>query len=146
MSGREHQYDLDVTERRIVAGLVDVAVLFAVFLVMAAGFGESGSTETAAFNASLSGGGALLYFVVVLTYYAGAEGVTGTTPGKRITGRTVVKVDGSRYEWGAVSLRNVLRIVDGLPVLCLVGIISVSVTERNQRLGDLAAKTVVVRR
>jgi uncharacterized RDD family membrane protein YckC len=42
-------------------------------------------------------------------------------------------------------LRNVLRIVDFLPVLYLVGLVTVAVSQRNQRLGDLAAGTLVVR-
>jgi uncharacterized RDD family membrane protein YckC len=56
-----------------------------------------------------------------------------------------VKLDGGRYGWKAVLLRNVLRIVDGLPVLYIVGLVTVAVTQRNQRLGDLAAGTLVVR-
>ncbi len=42
-------------------------------------------------------------------------------------------------------LRNILRIVDALPVLYLVGLGFVAVTGKNQRIGDLAAGTVVVR-
>ena len=146
MTSTEPQYENRVTGRRIVAGLIDVALLFALFLVMAENFGEFSSTETAEFSASLSGGAALVYFALVLAYYAAAEGIAGTTLGKRIMGLTVIRMDGSDYGWGPVLLRNVLRVIDGVPVLYLVGIISVGVTRENQRLGDLVAKTVVVRR
>lgn len=45
----------------------------------------------------------------------------------------------------ASALRNVLRIVDSLPGFYLVGILFVLFTKNNQRLGDLAAGTIVVR-
>ena len=45
----------------------------------------------------------------------------------------------------ASAVRNVLRLVDSLPTLYLIGMISVIVTAHNQRLGDLAAGTIVVR-
>jgi uncharacterized RDD family membrane protein YckC len=60
-------------------------------------------------------------------------------------GLKVVKLNDERYDWRAVLLRNIIRIVDGAPILYIVGLISIAVTEKNQRLGDLAAGTVVVR-
>ena len=42
-------------------------------------------------------------------------------------------------------MRNVLRLIDILPFVYLVGCVSILVTSRNQRLGDLAAGTLVVR-
>lgn len=44
----------------------------------------------------------------------------------------------------AAILRNLLRIVDQLPGIYAVGVLSIFLTARNQRLGDLAAGTVVV--
>lgn len=46
--------------------------------------------------------------------------------------------------WGAVVVHNLLRIVDGI-FFYLVGLIVMLATQRKQRVGDLAAKTVVVR-
>jgi hypothetical protein len=43
------------------------------------------------------------------------------------------------------SVRNLLRVVDVLPTAYMVGIVTIFVTSRNQRVGDLAAGTVVVR-
>jgi uncharacterized RDD family membrane protein YckC len=73
------------------------------------------------------------------------EGLIATTPGKLLMGLKVVKLNGERYDWRAVLLRNIIRIIDGAPILYIVGLISIAVTEKNQRLGDLAAGTVVVR-
>lgn len=69
----------------------------------------------------------------------------GQTPGKRALGLRVISVSGRPMTPMQAILRNVLRIVDQLPALYAIGIISVLVSARNQRLGDIAAGTVVVR-
>ena len=52
---------------------------------------------------------------------------------------------GKPGDYGKALIRNVLRLVDWLPFLYLVGGILVLVSERRQRLGDLVAGTVVVK-
>jgi len=141
--------DYKVTGRRIVAALLDVGTLVVLFLVMAAVFGEFGETVdeggTTTHSVRLGGGPAVLYFVLTLAYFIVLEGLAARTLGKLIMGLKVVRVDGGRADWGAIILRNVLRLIDGLPVLYIVGLIAVAVTEKNQRLGDLAGGTLIVR-
>ena len=74
------------------------------------------------------------------------ERVWAATLGKLIMGLTVVKVGGGLYGWKSVLLRNIFRIIDGLPIFYLLGFISVVATPKNQRLGDFAAGTLVVRK
>jgi uncharacterized RDD family membrane protein YckC len=69
----------------------------------------------------------------------------GRTPGKRWTGLRVLRDDGRPVDLLSSAIRNVIRLVDGLPLLYFPAMVSVLVTRRNQRLGDLAASTVVVR-
>lgn len=69
----------------------------------------------------------------------------GRTPGKRWTGLRVVLVGGQPIGFVASSIRNLLRLVDILPGVYLVGITSILATKRNQRLGDIAAGAVVAR-
>jgi len=69
----------------------------------------------------------------------------GRTPGKRAHGLRVVMADGGAVGLRSSSVRNVLRLVEGLPLSYVPAIISILVTRDNQRLGDLAAGTVVVR-
>jgi uncharacterized RDD family membrane protein YckC len=57
----------------------------------------------------------------------------------------VVRADGGRVGYGAAFVRTALRLVDFLPFAYLVAAIAVTMTPRNQRVGDLAAGTVVVR-
>jgi len=69
----------------------------------------------------------------------------GRTPGKRWTGLRVVRGGGAPVDARASAVRNLLRLVDGWPLSYLPTIVTILVTRRNQRLGDLAADTVVVR-
>ena len=69
----------------------------------------------------------------------------GRTPGKRWNGLRVVRTGGQPVGFVSSTIRNLLRVVDLLPGFYLVGIVSILVTKRNQRVGDLAAGTIVAR-
>jgi uncharacterized RDD family membrane protein YckC len=69
----------------------------------------------------------------------------GRTPGKRITHLRVVRERGTPVDLPASAIRNLLRLIDWLPGAYLLGLASILLTERNQRLGDLAGGTLVVR-
>ena len=66
------------------------------------------------------------------------------TPGKLVMSLRVASADDTPLTPGRVALRNILRVVDGLPVLYLVGLITVAASKRNQRVGDIAARSLVV--
>ncbi len=83
--------------------------------------------------------------LLVMGYYVVSEARWGATLGKLAAGIRVQSTAGQRIGYGAAFIRNLLRIVDILPFFYLTGAISVMLTKRNQRLGDLAAGTVVVR-
>lgn len=70
---------------------------------------------------------------------------SGRTPGKRWSKLRVVAADGGPVGLGASAVRNLLRVVDFLPVAYPLGAVAIVVTSRNQRIGDLAAGTLVVR-
>jgi uncharacterized RDD family membrane protein YckC len=67
------------------------------------------------------------------------------SPGKLTVGLRVVALDGRPASVPQVLLRNVLRPLDVLPAAYVLGGLAVLATNRHQRLGDLAAGTVVVR-
>lgn len=69
----------------------------------------------------------------------------GQTLGKRLFKITVVDARGLPLTFSQVAIRNLLRWVDKLLVLYLVGGVVAILSRRNQRLGDLAAGTVVIR-
>ena len=87
---------------------------------------------------------AILYFVVSIGYGMVLEWRwRGQTLGKRVFGLRVVDVHGLRLQFAQIALRNLLRPIDSLPLLYLVGGVSAFWMRSGQRLGDLAANTVV---
>lgn len=91
----------------------------------------------------------VMSFVILIplyiTYSFAFEWQVSRTPGKVNRGLVVVMADGRPLTLWAAALRNLLRYVDlvGIPPI-LIGAISAIVTD-GRRIGDLAAKTVVVR-
>jgi uncharacterized RDD family membrane protein YckC len=69
----------------------------------------------------------------------------GQTPGKKFAGIRVMRERGGPVDFQASCVRNLLAMADFLPLLYLFGGVLVLVTSRGQRLGDLAAGTIVVR-
>jgi Tol biopolymer transport system component/uncharacterized RDD family membrane protein YckC len=135
----------DVLGRRISAALIDLALLLGLFVVLALTIGES-KVEGGSVSLSLNGADAGLYFALVLIYYFALEAALGQTAGKLLLGLRVVRPDGSRPSVFAIAVRTLLRIVDWLPLLYLVGFITMMATgSRRLRLGDLAARTSLAR-
>ncbi|KPV41315.1 hypothetical protein AN478_01630 [Thiohalorhabdus denitrificans] len=68
----------------------------------------------------------------------------GATPGKMALGLHAIQDNGAPLEWRGALLRNLLRAADFLPFLYGLGLVVMVLTGRFQRLGDLAAGTLVV--
>ena len=130
---------------RLAAGLLDQLLRSAVLLalvILVAFAGDRGDTSSGVLVAALL----VALFLVQFAYDVLFETLgSGRTPGKRWTGLRVVKGGGAPVGFVASALRNVLRIVDILPGFYLIGILAVLFSRNNQRLGDLAAGTIVVR-
>ena len=88
---------------------------------------------------------ALFSFLCWLAYYIYLEKTKGATLGKMVIGIRVISAGGGPLSWGQSIVRNLLRLVDGF-VFYLLGAILIWTSSRNQRLGDLFAGTIVVRR
>lgn len=85
-------------------------------------------------------------FLVLFGYDVAFEVLNGgRTPGKIAAGLRVVRDTGAPVTFVTSAIRNVLRLVDILPVFYGVGMAAIFLTRRHQRLGDLAAGTVVIR-
>ena len=88
--------------------------------------------------------GVLLFFVISTVYAIVLEWRwRGQTLGKRLLGLRVIDAQGLRLQLPQIALRNLLRAVDSLPLFYLVGGTACLVSRYGQRLGDLAANTVV---
>ena len=82
----------------------------------------------------------LLFFI----YSTVLEGTVGQTLGKKLFGLRVVRDDLTKLSLGRAALRFLLRLVDMMPMGYAVGAIVVAHTDKFQRVGDLAAGTVIV--
>ncbi len=125
--------------RRAVAVIIDGIVLFIVFYAVAL---ATGNTNVEGFR--MTGAPALISFAIGFGYFIVMEATKGATLGKMAMGLKVVKQDGGAMDWQASIIRNLLRIIDGF-AFYLVGAIVVWVSKSKQRLGDMAAHTLVVR-
>jgi uncharacterized RDD family membrane protein YckC len=98
------------------------------------------------FNPDFGGAVAvLLFFGISVGYGILLEWLwRGQTVGKRVLNLRVLDATGLRLQFHQFLLRNLLRIVDCLPAFYLVGGVTALLNRRAQRLGDLAAGTVVV--
>ena len=87
----------------------------------------------------------LAYFLISIGYGILTEWYWGgQTAGKRLLRLRVVDSQGMRLTFNQVVIRNLLRFVDSLPLAYLVGGVACFFSPRAQRLGDMAANTIVV--
>lgn len=134
-----------VLGRRIVAALLDILLLGIVFVLLGiiTGGAHSGSSSA---SVTLGSGGTLVFFLIAGAYYFGCESTTGQTIGKRLAGIRVKNDDGTPASIRGVVIRTIVRLVDVLPLLYLVGFVAMMATGvRRQRIGDLAGRAIVTR-
>jgi uncharacterized RDD family membrane protein YckC len=88
----------------------------------------------------------LFFFVLNMGYALALEWFWhGQTVGKRLLGLRVMDLQGLELKFVQIAIRNLLRAVDSLPLCYLVGGAVTLISHRSQRLGDIAANTVVIR-
>lgn len=85
-------------------------------------------------------------FMATVVYYVVCEmAMAGQSPGKRLAGLRVVRANGTPLTFTDSAIRNIVRLVDLLPGFYTVGLIAVFCSRQCQRLGDMAAGTIVVK-
>jgi len=87
--------------------------------------------------------GGMLWAIVGLLVFSFLEGKWGRTPGKWAMGIQVIGTDLQPCGFGRAFIRNLLKALDGF-FNFMVGILLVALTEHWQRVGDMAARTVVI--
>jgi uncharacterized RDD family membrane protein YckC len=127
---------------RFMATLLDAVIQSVLIVVLTLG----GAAAEAASMGVVVAFAVVTTFLVLFAYALVFELLdSGRTPGKRAAGIRVVGAGGAPVGFLASATRNLLRIVDFLPLFYVVGSIAIVVTRDNRRLGDLAAGTLVVR-
>jgi uncharacterized RDD family membrane protein YckC len=134
-----------VTGRRVVATLIDGLIFGIAYWLLALAFGDVRTEgEAANWVSNLPGWVSVAYGLFVFGYFVLLEGYLGQTVGKMVTGIKVVsEATGATPGIGPAAVRTVLRLIDGL--FCYaVAFVSVLASAKRQRLGDMAAHTLVV--
>lgn len=120
------------------AWLIDSLIRIGLYIGLLLVLGVLGATGT----------GILLVAVFFLEWFYPVyfELTKGATPGKSAFGMVVVHSNGTPVRWQASMIRNLLRAVDFLPLFYGFGLVAMLLGKRFQRLGDMAADTLVVYR
>lgn len=151
----EVSFELAGPGSRFCALLVDtVYIVLAVFalLILAALAGAplldvlDNDEDVGRFHAWLLALVVLAVGLVIFGYYAFCELVlNGQTPGKRYLQIRVIRDDGTPATALDIVIRNLVRIIDAMPGVYLVGGLTALLHPQHKRLGDIAAGTMVVK-
>jgi uncharacterized RDD family membrane protein YckC len=156
------QYDIAGIGSRGAAVLVDTALqviaLIVLFVAITAGFyafvlgmvTRGGATPIAGSEneagAWMIGLFALTVFLVTGGYFILFEILwSGQTPGKRLVGLRVIRENGYPIRPVDAVIRNLVRVVDWLPFIYGIGVLTMLLNKRSRRMGDFASGTIVVR-
>ncbi|NWG22515.1 MAG: RDD family protein [Chloroflexi bacterium] len=141
----ELAYDVAGIGSRFLAAIVDSALIGVAQVILLFALGLA--SELVAFAESvLLALGVVLGFAIVWGYYIAFELVwNGQSPGKRLIGLRVVSEGGRPITVLGSAIRNVIRLIDFLPALYGIGVVTMFIDRRARRLGDLASGTLVVR-
>jgi uncharacterized RDD family membrane protein YckC len=141
-------YDVAGIGSRFMAALIDTLLLVLLQVVVGAltAFAVSQLEDFDVAESLLLALWATASFILLWGYYLVFELIwNGQTPGKRAVGLRTVREGGRPITAAASMIRNLVRIVDFLPGLYGLGVLTMFVDKRSRRLGDLAAGTLVVK-
>jgi uncharacterized RDD family membrane protein YckC len=130
---------------RFIAALIDTIILTVLLWIF-----SCASSATMGFLPELGSWAAawliLISSVLLWGYYIFFELIwNGQSPGKRRAGLRVIRVDGTPITLVDSLIRNLVRIIDFLPFLYALGLVTMFFNAQARRLGDYAAGTLVVK-
>jgi len=138
------QYEIAGIGSRFLAQIIDsliITVVLIAFTILAGALGGIFNSGELALLVEV-----ILAFILLAGYFLISEAVSnGQTLGKRSVRLRVVGDHGEPLTLGQAPIRNLVRIVDFLPVFYGIGMLTLFINGRGKRLGDFAAGTLVVR-
>ncbi|HEV3097303.1 MAG TPA: RDD family protein [Candidatus Dormibacteraeota bacterium] len=138
------QYEIAGIGSRFLAQIIDsliITVVLTAITILAAALGGIFNSGDLALLVLV-----ILGFILLAGYFLVSEAVwNGQTLGKRSVRLRVVGDHGEPLSLGQSTIRNLVRIVDFLPVFYGIGMLTLFINGRGKRLGDFAAGTLVVR-
>lgn len=131
----------EATKYRVGAAVFDYLIFLVFLIFFVYSFGEKVNENTYQVHGPL----ALLPFVFWFIYFIILESVLKGSPGNRIMGLRVLSIEDEPLRFTQVFKRRICDILDIWWCFGLLGFILMKNTINNQRLGDIWAKTIVVR-
>jgi len=129
----------------IVQGVAYAVLILVFVLIMSSAPKVAGGSLSDTGEKWLIAGLLLFHFLLYWGYFALFETYwNGQTPGKRFCKIRVIQQSGRQISFFEAMTRNLIRVIDMLPGFYLIGVISMLCNRQHQRLGDLAAATLVV--
>jgi len=148
----ELEYELAGIGSRFVAIVIDLIIQFGISAVLFLAMVISSPTilDDGLYSIFSSIFSSIMFILIAVIFMGGYFILfeiiwSGQTPGKRVAQIQVIKDTGEPVGFLGVLLRNILRIVDFLPVYYILGVIMIIVNKQNKRVGDIVAKTIVVK-
>jgi uncharacterized RDD family membrane protein YckC len=138
----EVAYELGSVGDRIVGRIIDNIIIFAyaIFCISIIGFSNMGS-----FFSNNAWMGVVLFIPAVFYDLLSELLLNGQSAGKKVMGIKVISLSGEQPSFSQYLNRWVFRLIDFLLTGSLLAVIMVAINERNQRLGDVIAGTVVIK-
>jgi uncharacterized RDD family membrane protein YckC len=146
----ELDFETPEFHKRFFAWLIDLVILIAYYITCYNILGRFTASHTSSnndlpflYNMSAV---YLLFFVPVFIYHPFFELVmNGQSIGKKLIGIKVIREDGGRPALHQYLIRWLIRPFDFAFSFYLVGLLTVVLSKKNQRLGDMAAGTLVIK-
>jgi uncharacterized RDD family membrane protein YckC len=147
LAGIGSRFLASLADHLLIAGIilvVNLVAVFAFFIAFQKKFqSSSGESNWLYWILAILG---IITFAIQYGYFIFFEILwNGQTPGKRAVRLRVVRTNGLPLSAGEALIRNIVRIVDSLPMAYGVGLVVMFIDSQSRRLGDLAAGTLVIR-
>jgi uncharacterized RDD family membrane protein YckC len=127
---------------RIISGFIDILGMIALMFGVGLMFDQV-NTDNGGLNVTLEGTSSLVFFALWFVAFPLAEGYTGQTLGKKLVGTRVWDKNDKKPTVLQSILRHLLDVID----YCVIfGILVASLTKKRQRIGDLVANTIVIKK
>lgn len=130
---------------RFLAGIIDTLLIGLIYFVLlfAVAYANSVMDEWSSVFVAIV---VIVMFLITWGYYILFELLwNGQSPGKRLIGLRVVHTGGRPISFIGSAIRNLVRVVDFLPSMYALGVVTMFIDARSRRLGDLAAGTLVIK-
>lgn len=138
-------YEVAGLGERIVAYIIDMAMFIVIIMVTYIAIATFGSIQNS--GGFITNGLILAIYAVLFVFYdlICETAMNGQSVGKRIMKIRVISIDGGRPRFGQYLLRWLFRIVDFSLTSYICGLVSIAVSDKSQRVGDMVAGTSLIR-